>query len=358
MKPLNDVNVTVADYIGNGASTSQPGISQPGLVEGGEGGRAEPGVEGYTPRGFRTTEEGGKRYGYTETCPGCVWLQNKLGARRNHTAECRARFGGLMGQDEEGKENVMRAQARQDEWMAKEIEATDTREPNTGAAPGDNMDGDAGSDSGLEEIPVYKSDEVSREEQGSRSREGEDEGNGSAGGGPRDEDEGSGSGMDTYHGPQPEGPSKPTSSPRRMKEGKRKAEGVTDDEPSKAKQQDVRVKSPQKESSVKKERWCEKSRRCAVQCKQREQVDEQGNASDDSSGQGSTDMDDDGNWLAPRADGGSELYLGNPDETDRNIIAAVTRGIDATEVFSPARATQVCNMFKLVPGSAFDLNHD
>ena len=43
------------------------------------------------------------------------------------------------------------------------------------------------------------------------------------------------------------------------------------------------------------------------------------------------------------------------DEESR-IIAALARGVDITEVFSPKRVTQVCKKYGLTPGESMDLS--
>ena len=43
------------------------------------------------------------------------------------------------------------------------------------------------------------------------------------------------------------------------------------------------------------------------------------------------------------------------DEESR-IIAALARGVDITEVFSPTRETQVCKKYGLTPGESMDLS--
>ena len=86
---LEDVKVTVGDYISKGASTSEPGMVASGPVGGGSGGRDLAGDKGYIPRSFRISREDGDKYDFTGGCPGRAWLPNRLGPRQPHTDGCR-----------------------------------------------------------------------------------------------------------------------------------------------------------------------------------------------------------------------------------------------------------------------------
>ena len=80
---------------------------------------------------------------------------------------------------------------------------------------------------------------------------------------------------------------------------------------------------------------------------------------EDSSEQGSTDVDEDGNLINPPQTAGmvNDRKLPDLDETDRKILAFAILGIDVTEIFSPERVTQVCSKFGSKPGMAFDLQN-
>ena len=77
-----------------------------------------------------------ERLGYTIGCPGCVWMQNKLGARRGHNNECRARMEAALIQDEDGDGKIrMQAQKEKiDQFVAAEgediMKEADKSEPN------------------------------------------------------------------------------------------------------------------------------------------------------------------------------------------------------------------------------------
>ena len=80
-----------------------------------------------------------------------------------------------------------------------------------------------------------------------------------------------------------------------------------------------------------------------------------GSDSEDSSEQGSIDVDGNGNLLSsPWKDIAHDYALISLDEVDKNIVSYAIMGIDVTEFVSPAMITHVCSTFRLVPGDAFD----
>ena len=123
---LDEITTTVEEYILKGASAEYgPMGPSTGITGGEQGGRGDNNDKGFAPRSFRITYDDGVKYGFTDGCPGRVWLQNRLGPRRGHTIECRSRFTNLMGDDDVDKDRVERATARQTEWIAKEVETAD-----------------------------------------------------------------------------------------------------------------------------------------------------------------------------------------------------------------------------------------
>ena len=60
------------------------------------------------------------KYGFTDGCPGCVWLQNKIGARRNHSDECRLRVEQAIGRDPEEKHRIDIQNSKMDTFSAAE----------------------------------------------------------------------------------------------------------------------------------------------------------------------------------------------------------------------------------------------
>ena len=151
-KYMNEVVVTVDDYLARGASADYGPVKQSSDVVGGaEGGRGDNGERGYAPRSVRITEDDGRKYGFTSGCVGCTWLQNRLGPRRGHTTACRDRFTQLMADDVDDQDKVARATARQTEWIAKEVETADQKEPEVivedmGAQPSEARTRDEGQD--------------------------------------------------------------------------------------------------------------------------------------------------------------------------------------------------------------------
>ena len=121
----NCISITHEDYLVGGANASDP-IGNPQAqrtaLAGGDTGLE--GRRGFVPRSFRSLEEDSKTYGYSENCPGCIWLQNNLGPRCNHATTGRQRFEDLMGKDEDDGGRFTRARERetQDAWLPKEVE--------------------------------------------------------------------------------------------------------------------------------------------------------------------------------------------------------------------------------------------
>ena len=75
----------------------------------------------------------------------------------------------------------------------------------------------------------------------------------------------------------------------------------------------------------------------------------------DSSLQGSTDSD--GRMWEAQRDAGTLGSLGTTwDYGDAKIRCSALFNVDITDVYSPARITQTCKKFRLVPGSALDLH--
>lgn len=66
-----------------------------------------------------------------------------------------------------------------------------------------------------------------------------------------------------------------------------------------------------------------------------------------SSGQGSTDVDEDGNSTNPDQHGSGRggMDVSNFDETARTIFAYAILDIDVSEIVSPERVTRVCAKF-------------
>lgn len=130
---LGDIELTVEDYVSKGASAGIPGVVPAGRVGGGDGGaKLDVGDLGCIPRSFRITESDCAKYGYIDDCPGCRWSRFELGPRQNHTVECRKRFIEKMGIDSQDRDRVERAQARQAEWLDKELGQEDKKDDKDG----------------------------------------------------------------------------------------------------------------------------------------------------------------------------------------------------------------------------------
>ena len=120
---LEKIKVDFYDYLIKGASTADPGLERlegNGDLEVGNGLDKETGPTGYVPRSFKIGEAQGLKYGFTESCPGRIWRQLRIGPRQNHSEECRARFRRLIEEYEQDKDTVQRTEARKKEWEQRE----------------------------------------------------------------------------------------------------------------------------------------------------------------------------------------------------------------------------------------------
>lgn len=94
---------------------------------GSDGGRGGNGDRGYAPRSVGISEDDGHTYGFRQGCPGCTWFQKRLGLRWGHSVNCRYRLTQLMAEDEDDTDNVARTTARQNEWIAKGVGASEEK---------------------------------------------------------------------------------------------------------------------------------------------------------------------------------------------------------------------------------------
>ena len=77
------------------------------------------------------------RFNFTEGCLKCRAIQRGDGTRSAcaHSEACRRRIEGLMAQDEVLREHLSAAQARQDRYLAGEVERGNQAKPSAAAAP-------------------------------------------------------------------------------------------------------------------------------------------------------------------------------------------------------------------------------
>ena len=60
------------------------------------------------------------KYGFTEGCPGCTWLQNMLGNRRGHNDACRDRMTVCMADNDDDRHRVDAQKSKMDTFAAAE----------------------------------------------------------------------------------------------------------------------------------------------------------------------------------------------------------------------------------------------
>ena len=118
---LDYITTSYADYALSGAKSqgarvkfadpsSEPPPRAPAFRAGNE----------FVPRKIYLMPKDFAKYGFTDGCPGCVWLQNKLGARRNHNDQCRLRVEQAIGQDPEEKHRIDIQNSKMDTFAAAE----------------------------------------------------------------------------------------------------------------------------------------------------------------------------------------------------------------------------------------------
>ena len=78
--------------------------------------------------------------GYTPGCPGCTWLQNRLGARRGHTDACRERVEAEISSDSQHADRVKAHKDKIDSYMAAEGEQILKRENGQDSNKKDKID--------------------------------------------------------------------------------------------------------------------------------------------------------------------------------------------------------------------------
>ena len=92
---------------------------------------ARPDIE-WKPRRIYVKPNDCLKYGYTDGCRGCMWLQHGLGAKAGHNDECRKRIETAFASDPDDKWRVEQQKAKMDEYVAAEGEKliVDNNEPN------------------------------------------------------------------------------------------------------------------------------------------------------------------------------------------------------------------------------------
>ena len=106
-KCLEYIKVSYADYVLSGAKSQGARVRYADLAV--EPPAREPAVRSgneFVPRRIYLKPADFDKFGFTEGCPGCTWLQNRIGARRNHNDLCRARVEQAMANDPDERHRV------------------------------------------------------------------------------------------------------------------------------------------------------------------------------------------------------------------------------------------------------------
>ena len=93
--------------------------------------RARAGGREYVPRGVRLAEGAFSSHDCTLGCPGCAWLQDKIGPKHRHSKQCRERMLKELQGTEEGRASLTNAQERYDFYC--NLRGPQEDEPNTDA---------------------------------------------------------------------------------------------------------------------------------------------------------------------------------------------------------------------------------
>ena len=116
-------------YVQKGAKTSFEDVrAHRHVVEGYAPIPADPG-RAFVPRRVRLAQGDLEKFGYTEDCRGCEFLQTGIGARQNHSDLCRARIEESLSKTDDGQIRLGKSRDRIDHWVAKSgEEAIDNRD--------------------------------------------------------------------------------------------------------------------------------------------------------------------------------------------------------------------------------------
>ena len=71
----------------------------------------------WVPRRIYLKPDDFVKSGYTEGCKGCTWFQTGLGARTNHSDDCRKRMEDAFAEDDEGRKRLGIQRAKMDEFV-------------------------------------------------------------------------------------------------------------------------------------------------------------------------------------------------------------------------------------------------
>ena len=310
----------ISDYVNKGARTSAEARQGEQVREGVPGGRE------FAPRRARLLPDDFKRHGFTQGCRGCAWVEDGVGARVAHTEECRTRLEKLLEEDETGKQRLDRAKDRIDHWTAGAGEAQIE----------------------LEEIAVDGTSQQDQQEQHLESgmvtpppRGEMSDGNEES---PIDEifgdfDSDLGEAMD-HSIPTPISDRQPVP---QTPEDRAKASGS---------QEDPRSRSPRRFGGGinKEDSWNWQPPADASRS------DVNVSAADTSGMGAAANMSGPSATVTYNSDQPSDTSMDSMSAVDRKILSFAIMGVDITEIYSPARVTQVCSRFGLEPGSAMDLH--
>ena len=111
---MDEAMTPIDEYVQKGAKTSW---AHRHVVEGYAPVPADPG-RASVPRRARLAQGDFENEGYTEDCRGGEFLQIGIGARQNHSDDCRARIEEELSKTEDGKVRLGKSKDEIDHWVA------------------------------------------------------------------------------------------------------------------------------------------------------------------------------------------------------------------------------------------------
>lgn len=278
------------------------------------------------PRRVRIMRSDLEQYGYTSGCPGCLTAQLQDGARRGpHTEECRTRMEDLIG-----GERVQQAQARIEKWAFEHNAAADPK-------PSDGIKEEARMEPGPIEEPPKVAEVVEDTEMQTADDANEEE-------------------LQDAPGRDQVGRTR-VQTPERTKATKRQSS--TEAEPGSVRRRleddlDMGIPlSPGASSNMDAggsplQEWLDGNMSTPVAGSARME-------SDVSPGYAPTSPAD----SAMRDDSGGDIgaIFDALSDEDRSIVASVIRGVDVTEIYSPARVNTLAAKMGPIPGHSLDITN-
>ena len=122
---VNYINIHYDEFVLKGAK-STANVSVPAPVAAGGEDQTLRGRD-FIPRRPYLRPADFHKFGFTQGCAGCVWSQNGLGPRRNHTDQCRKRLEEHIAKDPTD-DRIEKAKERSDHYLATKVDEGDEKQ--------------------------------------------------------------------------------------------------------------------------------------------------------------------------------------------------------------------------------------